>query len=275
MLADNIMQNGFTLKEYEGVKYLTCDIFTDTGIVSHCFPTRLGGVSAGNGVESLNLSFKKEKSIENVKENYKRLCIPAGINYDRLVMPSQIHSDYVLEADYKNVITRDKLFSYEGDASITNKPNLTLCTFHADCIPVLMLDKKEKYIATVHSGWRGTLKKICVKTIEMLKSRCCKSENIIAAVGPCICKNHFEVDEDVATKFSYAFGEDFVSYNSDKNKYNIDLQEIVRYQLLSCGLMRENVSVSNLCTFCNEDLFFSHRRQKGMCGTHASMIQLL
>lgn len=269
------MQDGFTLNQFSGLKYFTCNALSETGLVSHCFPTRSGGVSSSDGTQSLNLSFKKEKNSVNVIENFRRLCSSAGILYDKLIVPSQMHGDTIFEPCQEDVINENKLFSFEGDASITDKTSLALCCMHADCIPLLLLAKDQLFIAAVHSGWRGTLKKISVRTVDTLKSKKCNPQNIIAAVGPSICTKHFQVDRDVAELFIPEYGENFVFYDEFNEKYNVNLTGILETQLISCGIPKENVHMLKLCTFCEEELFFSHRRQRGVCGTHASIIQLL
>lgn len=269
------MPEGFTLNKCGGVEYFTCDALSHTGLVSHCFPTRFGGVSNSPGTKSLNLNFKRENSSENVFENFRRLCNAAEISYNGLIIPSQEHGDTVFFPSETDAVNQGKLFSFDGDASITDKPSIALCTLHADCVPVLMLAADRRFIAAVHSGWRGTLKKVCAKTVSSLKSLGCNPQNIIVAVGPFICSKHFQVDKDVAELFIREYGENIAPYDNFSGKYNVALSPVIENQLLGCRIPAENIHMLKLCTFCEEELFFSHRRQRGLCGAHASVIQLL
>jgi hypothetical protein len=155
------------------------------------------------------------------------------------------------------------------DGLITKKPGINLMLTFADCTPIFLYDPDNKIIANVHSGWTGTVKKIGQKAvIKMIKEYGTKPENLIACIGPCIQKCHFEVDEDVKLKFEQSFG--YLGRNCDiierqkelvngKVKYHIDTTLANRLILEEVGLNPKNIIESKICTVCNSDKMHSYR----------------
>ncbi|MGB9665118.1 MAG: peptidoglycan editing factor PgeF, partial [Ignavibacteria bacterium] len=158
----------------------------------------------------------------------------------------------------------------ENDALITNQTNLFLVVTIADCIPILFYDHKNKIVGAVHSGWRGTYSKILFKTIEYCKKELdLSNDQTYFYFGPSICKNCFEVDEDVAEKFDKHY------VKKRGKKFLVDLQEINRKYLLDFGFKKENIQVSKLCTFELSSLFHSYRRDKENSGRMFGVIGLV
>lgn len=241
------------------------------------FTTRHGGVSK-ECFNSLNLGLGTNDNKCNILKNYEILGDCINININDIVMTSQTHTANIMiveEKDKGKGILRKR--DYENiDGLITNIKNIPIATTHADCVPLVLYDYRNKVIGVAHSGWRGTLKKIGEKMIQQMCMKFnCNVNNIVAGIGPSLCQKCFEVDEDVAKMF----------INIDKNyeqfmyknniKYYIDLWKINEYLFIKNGITKENIQNSRLCTKCNMDLFFSHRGQKGERGIMASIAMLI
>ena len=248
--------------------------------VTHCFTTRTGGVSTG-GQTSLNLSFSREKSADNVRENYKRAAEALGVDYNKLTRVPQKHTDRVLKVTKELIgIGVSKNFTEEilscgYDAMITNIPGITLCTIHADCVPVFLVDPVKHAIGLAHSGWRGTVARIAAKTVQcMQNSYGSNPADIVAVTGPCICCNCYEVGDEVADAFRSEFGEEvFARIATQRNeKAHINLSEAIAQSLFQIGVRK--VTQSNSCTACNSELLFSHRVTQGKRGTLASFLAI-
>lgn len=260
------------------VVYFTFKKFDDTGLVSHCFSTRKGGVSTGV-FESMNLHFRNDKP-ENVIQNYKIICNAIGLDYKNVVFSKQIHSDNiysVTEKDKGKGLLR-KSDIVDADGFVTDEKGIVLTTFYADCVPVYFLDPVKKVIAMAHSGWRGTVLEISTKTVyKMEKLYGSDRKNIIVGIGPSIKKCCFEVDYPVIEEFQnkLSFSKDFIFKDTEKDgKYKIDLQGIIEKSLVLAGVLKENIENSGICTKCNPDLFFSHRNMGAERGSLAGLIAL-
>ncbi|MDR1913462.1 MAG: peptidoglycan editing factor PgeF, partial [Clostridiales bacterium] len=163
----------------------------------------------------------------------------------------------------------------QTDGLYTNVPNLALATFSADCAPILFLDPVKKVIAAIHSGWRGTAARIAQKLIAALnKEFKSNPADILAGIGPSIGPCCFEVDSPVAEQFSDWREFIIEGKAQNKEKFNVDLWRINESMLIEAGLKPENIDCAPLCTCCNSDLYFSHRRDKDARGSMASIISL-
>ena len=263
----------FRLKTNDNLKYYVIDEFERTGLVRHCFTTRSGGVSK-NEFESMNLRLNCEDLKENVIQNYKIICYEIGVNFSDLVFSKQVHDDKIYVAEEKDrgngIIKQQKLESC--DAMITNKKGVPLIVFSADCAPVYFLDTEKKVIALAHSGWKGTVKRICQKTVrKMMEEFSSNPENILAAIGPSIGVCHFEVDDDVAEIFRKEFGDDVLEKHE---KYHVNLQKAIEIQLMDAGIPAKNIINSGICTYCNSELLFSHRKTNGKRGVMGAILEL-
>ena len=271
----------------DNIFLLKYDILQD---VTHCFTTRTGGVSTG-GQTSLNLSFSREKSAENVRENYKRTADVLGVDYHKLTRVPQKHTDRVLKITNDLVgigISKnftDDLLSSGYDAMITNVKGAVLCTSHADCVPILLYDSENNAVAAIHSGWRGTAKKICMRTVKLMHTEYSTKPALLKAViGPSIGVDNFETDIDVIDAYKEAFKDKYEEYaskyvyckvnNCGVNKFHVSVSGFVYETLIEAGLTPENIFRDDRCTFENKELFFSHRRDKGDTGVMAAMISV-
>lgn len=272
------------LKNVGSVPYVSFPIFEQYSFLKHGFSTRLGGVSSGI-FESMNLGFRRGDYEDLVMENYERICQSIGIKAENLVFTDQVHKANVRVAtkeDRGMGIKKERTYR-EIDGQITNQEEVSLLTFTADCVPLFFVDPVNKAIGLTHSGWRGTVSKIGQVTIEKMKMEYhSKSEDILVVIGPCICKNCYEVSDDVAKEFkehftklqweTFLFPQEEVS--EEGQKYQLDLWEANRQLLLEAGVPSEHIVKSELCTMCRQDLFFSHRGSQGQRGSLAGFMSL-
>jgi len=271
------------IEENQGVQFLTYPSISQYSDFIHAFSTRIGGVSEGI-YESMNLSFARGDDEEKVRENFRRFTSAIGIDYESVVMSDQTHTTNVRRVtgrDRGNGLTRPKEF-FDTDGLITNEPEVALICSFADCVPLFFVDPENKAIGLTHSGWRGTVGRIGKNTIDkMVEEFGSRPENIIAAIGPSICVDCYEVSEDVAKEFIDEFGdrasevvfsqeEYYAQHNIDRpasdGKYQLDLWKANEIILTEAGIRYENLSCTDICTCCNSDLLFSHRASHGQRG---------
>ncbi len=265
------------LNEKGNLKYYTFENIEKLNLVKHCFSTKFGGVSEGF-YESMNLAFREDKK-ENVIKNYEIICNSIGIDYKNVVFSSQIHQDKVYKVTKndigKGLLKESDIKGY--DALITNEKDIALVTFYADCVSIFIVDPINKAIGMAHSGWRGTVKEIGAKTIkEMTKQYGSNPKDLIVGIGPSIERCCFQVGEDVVSVFKkdLPFSEKYIFNDTVKDKYKIDLQGIIKQTIINAGVLEKNIELSNLCTMCNSDIFFSHRVMGNDRGSLAGIISL-
>ena len=246
------------------VPYLEYPMLKDTGIVRHGFSTRLGGVSEGY-YASMNLSFDRGDRKEAVAENFRRIGEALGVRCEDMVLSRQTHTTnvrIVTDADRGKGITRERDYT-DVDGLVTNVPGICLVTSYADCVPLFFVDPVKKVIGLSHSGWRGTVGKIGRKTVELMHERFGSDPaDILAAVGPSVCMDCYEVSGDVIEKFKEAFSEnwwDQLFYEKPDGKYQLDLWKANELIFLESGILPEHIAVTNVCTHCNSDILYSHR----------------
>lgn len=248
----------------DSVPYLEYPMLKDTGIVRHGFSTRLGGVSEGY-YASMNLSFDRGDKKEAVAENFRRIGEALGVRCEDMVLSRQTHTTnvrIVTDADRGKGITRERDYT-DVDGLVTNVPGICLVTSYADCVPLFFVDPVKKVIGLSHSGWRGTVGKIGRKTVELMHERFGSDPaDILAAVGPSVCMDCYEVSSDVIEKFKEAFSEnwwDQLFYEKPDGKYQLDLWKANELIFLESGILPEHIAVTNVCTHCNSDILYSHR----------------
>ena len=240
--------------------------------VPHCFTTRLGGVSTGY-LSSLNIGMNRGDDPKNVEENFRILTDALGCSLSDLALTRQIHTDIVRVATReeagKSLDNRDWP---ECDALITCDPGVALVVFTADCTPILLHDPVTGAVGAAHAGWRGTALGIAAKTVDaMVREFGCDPRNIRAAIGPNIGACCFETDRDVPDAMVEALGEDakpFIRPNGDK--YYVNLKEINALWLRRAGV--ERIEISNVCTVCQWETFWSHRVTRGQRGSQGAVI---
>ena len=262
------------------VMYLSYPLLENTGIVKHGFSTRIGGVSKEH-LSTMNLSFSRGDDENAVRENFRRMANALAVSYDSFVFSQQTHTTNVrkvTEADKgKGLIC--PLDYTDVDGLITNVSGLTLSTFYADCVPLYFVDPVHKAIGLSHSGWRGTVGKIGQLTLQKMKEEYgTDPADVVAAIGPSICQECYEVSEDVIEAFQHAFDEkhwEMLYYKKDNGKYQLDLWKANEIILLEAGIKKEHLAVTNVCTCCNSEVLFSHRASQGKRGNLAAFLALI
>lgn len=244
----------------------------------HGFSTRVGGVSKGI-FEGLNLGHRRGDDPANVRENYRRFCAATGTDERSIVMTNQVHGNavkVVTRADIKPDLLAATPF--EADGLATNIPGVTLCIFSADCIPVLLFDPAKGAVAAVHAGWRGTASAIAAVAVETLTREFGSDPaDLCAAIGPGIGACCFETDGDVPAAMASALGslaEPFMTRTGAGEKWHVDLKAINAAILERSGVLQDHIDVSQDCTCCQHDRFWSHRYTKGERGSQAAVIML-
>ena len=252
------------------LEYLTAEAIS----VPHCFTTRLGGVSTGS-LASLNLGMHRGDDPANVAENFRRLGAVLGFSAEDLVLTRQTHSDIVRRVGRADCAGIDHRVYPECDALITNEPGVTLMIFTADCTPLLLHDPVTGAVGAAHAGWRGTAKAIGAKTVAaMVREFGCKPENIRAAIGPNIAQCHFETGVDVPEAMLDTFGDaadPFIRHAGEK--YYVNLKELNALSLRMAGVKR--IEISDACTVCQSDRFWSHRVTRGDRGSQGALIRCM
>lgn len=256
--------------EDKSVPLLYFPILENTGIVEHCFTTRAGGVSEGI-FDSLNLSFTRGDDESAVMENYDRLAAALDTRKEQFVCTDQTHTTNVIRVGKEDCgygVTRQKPYT-DVDGLVTDEPGVVLSTFFADCVPLYFVDTVNRAIGLSHSGWRGTVGRMGQRTLEKMATEFgTNPKDVVAAVGPSICQDCYEVSEDVAEEFIREFSghADEILINKGNGKYQLDLWKTNEIVLIEAGVKKENIAVTNICTCCNPDLLFSHRASKGKRG---------
>ena len=281
------MKTIFPIKDYKSgnhtVPLIESPLLQEVRGLRHGFSTRKGGVSKEH-LSSLNLGFNLGDEREKVLENFRILGSLFEAKPEDFVLTQQTHSVNVLRVgkeDRGKGIFRERNYT-DVDALITNEEGVILTAFSADCVPILFYDKGHRAIASCHSGWRGTHGRILARVIEaMQREFSSKPEEIYIAIGPSICKNCYEVSEDVGEAFLEAFPalrEETKNASPiervSEEKFHIDLWELNRIIALECFIPPENISISGYCTMERPDLFFSHRYSQGKRGVQGAFISL-
>ena len=278
MLSKKSEENILEVREYGNLPLLKYPLLEQTGIVEHCFTTRLGGVSEGV-CSSLNLSFSRGDNPDAVMENYRRVAEAFGKTVDDFVCTDQTHTTTVIHVGNEEKgygVTREKPYT-DVDGLITNEPGVILSTFYADCVPLYFVDPVHKAIGLSHSGWRGTVGRMGQKTLEAMQQAFgTKPEDVYAAIGPSICQDCYEISEDVAMHFYEEFDGhgDEILINKGNGKYQLDLWKTNEIVLLEAGILLEHMAVTNICTCCNSEILFSHRASLGKRGNLAAFMML-
>jgi polyphenol oxidase len=279
----------WNLVKKDGVQVLQLGAFRRLPWLVHGFSTRTGGASELNGEKLLNLSFMDWDNRENVAENRRRLEAAVDGNDLTLVPMKQIHSDVV------HLFRTAPDEACKGDASITNRPGLLIGVQTADCVPILLVDPKKCAVAAIHAGWKGTLSRIAEKTVGRMRLEFgSKPQDLLAAIGPAIGPCCYEVGAEFVPKFTAQFADAAEYFDEARSgeepnplqwlnmappghqpppkNVRLNLRTANRSQLLAAGVREQNIFVSDLCTGCRRDLFFSYRKEGSESGRMLSVI---
>ena len=237
------------------------------------FSTRYGGVSHAP-YETLNLGTHVGDDPVAVEVNRVRLCAELGFQPGQVALAEQVHGSTVAIIDRESPI-----IAPGADALITRQSDLLLMLFFADCVPVYIVDPVNRVIALIHSGWHGTVAGIVIQTVlTMQENFGSRPGACLAAIGPCIGGESYEVGQDVVDQFrrtdSLRAANAILPKNEFAGTYTLNLRQVLYSQLLSAGIRTEYVSVSSEDTFRNRRDFFSYRRDGKMTGRMAGFLAL-
>ena len=223
--------------------------------------TRHGGVSSAP-FASLNLGLRSGDEAGNVLENRRRFFGGLGIETDQVALSHQVHGDRILLAETPG--------NYEGyDALVTGRPGLFVAVLVADCVPVLVYDARQRAVAAIHAGWRGTVASIVFKTLQKMAEHFgTRSADCYAYVGTCIDECSFEVDRDVADAFEAAFKR----WDEAKQKYFIHLKAANAAQLRQFGISDDRIEISPYSTVLHNQDYFSYRKEGSRSGRMMAVI---
>jgi YfiH family protein len=262
----------------------------------HGFSTRPGGTTNCYGGKSLNLGFTQDDSRDNVEKNRRRFLVALGAASAGhpwpLVGLRQVHSDII------HIVKSPMPEPLAGDGLITNCPGIALAVMTADCLPLMLADRKNSAVGVFHAGWRGTAQRIAEKGLGIMRREFgTAQQDIVAVIGPGIGRCCYEVGDELKTKFEsqFAYASDLFHevFDSDpvRQKYpmlfmnarapghgdtgpklHLDLAEANRRQLLAVGIPENQITVLGQCTACDTRKFFSHRAEKGKTGRMMAVV---
>jgi YfiH family protein len=216
--------------------------------------TRHGGKST-QAYQTLNLGLHTDDHPDMVQQNLSLFCADLGISPQALARSYQIHGDIIWE-------TKEPGYTSGYDSIIAHVPGIFAGVGIADCCPILLADPVRKTTAAIHAGWKGTVSQIVAKTASAMISQGSNPTDILAYIGPCISLAHFEVGDEVAEQFELK--------ERRGARWHIDLKASNEAQLRNAGISQ--IEISEFCTIENNDLFFSHRKEKGVTGRMLAII---
>lgn len=287
-------------KHKEEVGYLTFDLLEQTGLVNHLFTTRTGGFSQGI-YSSMNLSFARGDKREAVIKNYEQIAGVLECDIGDIVASHQTHTTNIRRVTCEDkgkgvVLPRD----YENiDGLVTNEKGIVLATFFADCVPLYFVDVEHEAIGLAHSGWRGTVAKMGECMVRAMEEQFRSNpEKLIAAIGPSICQECYEVSEEVAQAFSELLQEmdtekilseiaeggyytypdgrtaQVIKHGRRAGKYQLDLWLANLIILRNAGIPLSGIAVTDVCTCHNPEYLFSHRASDGKRGNLGAFLMI-
>ena len=220
--------------------------------------------------KEFTLSLSSSPHRDEIVANRNVLAKAMDIDHSKLFFPSQVHLTNIVRVQAHT----PKSSLHDTDALITNEPGVCIAVMSADCVPILLYDKKNQAAAAVHSGWKGTVAKILEKTLHRMRHEFgTQGEDLIAGIGPSVSQQSYEVGEEVVAAVIDAFDNSAdLLIPQPNNKAKLDLWKANQTQLLEFGVKPSNIEISNLCTVLNNEHFFSAR--KGDKGRFAAGILL-
>ena len=260
------------------LEYILFENLEKTGMVRHCFTTRRGGISTEVWA-SMNMGLSRGEEREKVLENYRILGEKVGFTIENYVTSQQTHTTNVRRVtaeDKGKGVWRERGYA-DVDGLITDVPHIPLVIFGADCVPVFLLDKKNRAIGMAHCGWKGTAERMAEQILKaMIDAFGTDPTDVTAAIGPSIGKCCFQVDAPVVELFEthIPFAQEVIFDDpSEKGKYKIDLWETNRRLLAEMGVA--DIEIAGLCTKCDQQRFYSHRGMGEKRGVMAGVMELI
>jgi YfiH family protein len=252
----------------DNLRYFRFDIFPPA--VTQAVFTRQGGLSP-EPWHSLNMGGTVGDERERVLENRFRAFRALGRDPHSMFDVWQVHGTDVVIAESPHFSRPPE---FKADAILTDKPDVTLFMRFADCVPILLHDPKTNIVGVVHAGWQGTVKKILRETVKAMQAAYgSKPADILAAIGPSIGPDHYEIGPDVIERVRSSFnGDSDTLLQTHEGHIHLDLWAANRLTLEHAGVGQ--VEVAGLCTACHPDDWYSHRAQHGKTGRFGALIGL-
>ncbi|WP_173916552.1 peptidoglycan editing factor PgeF [Halobacillus sp. Marseille-Q1614] len=261
------MTEPFQLKT---ARQLTC--FTKYKVTAG-ITTRQGGYSEVP-YDSLNMGLHVSDLSETVIKNRQALAEELNQPLSHWVMGEQVHGTEVKVADNSHkgqgAFVHDEAIA-GVDGLITNQKDILLTAFYADCVPLLFIDSTTGWIGIAHAGWKGTVGGISRAMISKMAEQGADLNSLSMVIGPCISQKNYEVDQRVVDHIPESFRGEVLKQGS-QGKFNLDLKELNRSLAIESGLAPKNIAISSYCTYEEESLFFSHRRDQGQTGRMLAFI---
>lgn len=268
---------GFLLKYFGELVYLQAPLIAESGLADHAFSARVGGCSVGK-MTSLNMAFHVKDEQERVLENRRRFFDCFGLDFRQIIAAVQVHGAAVAEfsAKQRGQGALPRSAQRRCDALVTTEPGLILSAYAADCQLIYFCASDRPLVAIAHAGKQGALGRIGPKVIAYLEQQYrVKPERLLVATSPVICRCCYRVGSQDAEAFRQAGWSDQRYLEPvGEEQYKLDLGAINLAQLLTAGIIDDNIAVSGLCTSCNPDLFYSYRRDHGLTGRMIGFIAL-
>jgi YfiH family protein len=246
--------------------------------IAHFCTERQGGVSMGN-YASFNLSPFSGDNPDHITINHQILCDKLDIKPDKLIVPYQIHGTEICEINnsFFKLSEEEKSNAINGiDTLFTRLPNVCIGVTTADCVPLQFFDPVQKVIAVAHAGWRGTCSRISEKTIHTLIEKCnCNPADILVTIGTSISSKVYEVGKEVVAKFKEVGFDVSEIITVRNNSLYLDLWKANQQSLEKVGILKDHIEISGICTFTENERFFSARRLGIKSGRMLSGIMLI
>jgi len=248
------------------------------------FSSKNGGVSSGP-YDSLNCAFHVHDRDEDVIQNREDIAKVLHLPFDAWTCGEQVHSNHVFEVkeEHRGLGRKTRASAIQDtDALITNVPGVWLTSFYADCVPLYFWDPIKRAVGLAHAGWKGTVLEIAAKTIEKMgEAYGSMPGDIRTAIGPSIGACCYEVDDhvmqhvnDLAQTFTLSEQDPPIFIAKSNGKFMLDLKQFNRHIMIKAGILPTNIECSTWCTSCQEEDFFSHRRDQGRTGRMISWIAI-
>lgn len=270
-----LKSSNMKIVEKNGVVFLRFKGAEKFDFINFAVSTRIGGVSEGEKLKSMNLGLSTGDRKENIVKNYEIFSEAAGFTVENFVVTKQTHSSdirKVSECDRGKGVYKERDYD-SADALICNLKHTPIAVHSADCVPVVLIDEENKAVGACHCGHRGTFLDLAVLTLERMEEEFnTKAENVTAFIGPAICRNCYEVSFDLYEKFIEKFG-NIREISEESGKFYLDLCGINAHRLKDAGV-RETV-VSDICTCCNKEYMYSHRGQGAGRGIFAAAVEII
>ena len=280
LINRNNNESTIDLRYFNSFPYLSFGKLDAYNNVKHLFSTRLGGHSEGI-YSTLNFAFNTGDNKDNVLKNFNEIANVFNTTLDNFYHAYQNHTTnvkVVKDEDRGKGVIKDR-DNGEYDAFITDCKKLVIYVSVADCVPIYLYDKVNNAIAIIHAGWRGTNGNIVKNTInEMINCYNTNPKDIIACIGPSICRDCYEVSDDLFNEFSKNYNDEFLNkvfYKNTNDKLYLDLWEANKLNLINEGVKNENIDITNICTYNNKELLFSHRRLGNKRGNMGAFIMII